>query len=312
MRQTALQTVYQLAKKDPRVVFVGSDLGSGTLKEMRNEFPERFYMEGISEQHILGFAAGLAKEGYLPYLNTIATFFARRAYEQIAIDVALHNLPVRILASGGGMVYAPLGPTHTAIEDLSLMLSIPNLKVFAPADANEMRNLLEASIGDSSPWYIRFGKGGEAKVTAEVQDKPWTPKIFGASKPKYTVITTGVTLHPALGVLNQYPELELAVIHIPFLNEIRLELWKDRVLNSERILVVEEHVPRGGLFTQILHEFYKFNLSCRNFIHLSLPNNFSHKYGSQDDHFRYNGFDTEGIRSALLKEEFREKIKYGN
>ena len=306
MRQTALQTVYQLAKKDPRVVFVGSDLGSGTLKEMRNEFPKRFYMEGISEQHILGFAAGLAKEGYLPYLNTIATFFARRAYEQIAIDVALHNLPVRILASGGGMVYAPLGPTHTAIEDLSLMLSIPNLKVFAPADANEMRNLLEASIGDSSPWYIRFGKGGEAKVTAEIQDQPWTPKIFGAKKPKYTVVTTGVTLHPALGVLNQYPELELAVIHIPFLNEIRLELWKDRVLNSERILVVEEHVPRGGLFTQILHEFYKFNLSCTNFIHLSLPSNFSHKYGSQEDHFRYNSFNSEGIRSALLKEKFRE------
>ena len=115
MRQTALKTVHELARSDGRVVFVGSDLGADTLKEMKEEFPERFFMEGISEQHIVGFAAGLAKEVFIPYLNTIATFFARRAYEQIAIDVALHNLPVRILASGGGMVYAPLGPTHTAI-----------------------------------------------------------------------------------------------------------------------------------------------------------------------------------------------------
>ena len=124
MRQQALEKVYSLARLDSRVIFVGSDLGHGTLKAMREELPNQFVMEGISEQYIVGFVAGLAKEGYIPYVNTIANFFTRRAFEQMAMDVALHSLPVRFLATGGGMVYAPLGPTHTAVDYLSLMSEI--------------------------------------------------------------------------------------------------------------------------------------------------------------------------------------------
>jgi transketolase len=139
MRQTALQTVFELAKQDSRVVFVGSDLGAGTLKEMREELPNQFFMEGISEQYLVGFVAGLDKEGFIPFVNTIANFFTRRAFEQIAMDIALHDLPVRLLASGGGMVYAPLGPTHTAVDDFALMTSIPKLRVFSPGDANDAR-----------------------------------------------------------------------------------------------------------------------------------------------------------------------------
>ena len=132
MRKTALNTVYELAKSNSGIVFIGSDLGHGTLKEMQRELPRQFFMEGISEQHIVGFAAGLAKEGFTPFINTIANFFTRRALDQIIVDVALHNLPVKFLASGGGMVYAPLGPTHTAADDFAHMLAIPNMNVFSP------------------------------------------------------------------------------------------------------------------------------------------------------------------------------------
>jgi transketolase len=301
MRQTALKTVHQLAKTDNRVVFVGSDLGAGTLKEMKEEFPDRFFMEGISEQHIVGFAAGLAKEGFIPYLNTIANFFARRAYEQIAIDVALHNLPVRILASGGGMVYAPLGPTHTAIEDLSLMLSIPNLKVFAPADANEMRNLLNYSLEDKSPWYVRFGKGGEEIVTSETQTEPWLPKIFKSGNSRNIAITTGVTLQVALKTAEQFPELELSIVHVPYLNDVAIDHWRDFALNAERILVVEEHVPRGGLLTQVLHEFHQARINVEKVSQISLQHQFSHNYGSQEDHFKHNSITVDGIKQAFFE-----------
>lgn len=299
MRQTALKTVHQLAKEDDRVVFVGSDLGSGTLKEMKEEFPNRFFMEGISEQHIVGFAAGLAKEGFIPYLNTIATFFSRRAYEQIAIDVALHNLPVRILASGGGMVYAPLGPTHTAIEDVSLMLSIPNLKVFSPADANEMRNLLRFSVQDNAPWYVRFGKGGESLVTPENQNEPWLPKIFETGKSRNIVITTGVTLQIALQASQENPKLEITVVHVPYLNELNVDLWKHLAINSESIIVVEEHIPRGGLFTQLLHDFQTKKIEVGKLDQISLTNKFSHNYGSQEDHWKHNMITVDGIKRII-------------
>ena len=106
MRKTSLDCVYELAKADPRVVFIGSDLGPGVLAAMKQEMPERFFMEGIAEQHIIGMAAGLAMNGFMPFVNTIATFLTRRCYEQIALDLCLQDLPVRLIANGGGGVYA--------------------------------------------------------------------------------------------------------------------------------------------------------------------------------------------------------------
>ena len=125
MRKTSLNTIHELAKEDERVIFIGSDLGAGVLDEFKENIPERFFMEGIAEQHIIGMAAGLAMDGFIPYVNTIATFLTRRCFEQIAVDLCLHDLPVRLIANGGGYVYAPLGPTHQAIEDISIMRSLP-------------------------------------------------------------------------------------------------------------------------------------------------------------------------------------------
>src|ERR1700730_266384 len=117
MRQSALRAVYELAKRDPRVLFIGSDLGPGVLDQMKNEMPERFFMEGVSEANIIGMSAGLAMDGFVPYVNTIATFLTRRCYEQVAVDLCLHKLPVRLLASGRGTVYPPPRSTHITIED---------------------------------------------------------------------------------------------------------------------------------------------------------------------------------------------------
>ena len=125
MRQTAINAVYALAQRDPRVTFIGSDLSPGLLDAMKHAYPDRFYMEGVSEAHVIGMAAGMAMEGYMPFVNTIATFLTRRCFDQVAIDVCLENLPVRLLANGGGVVYAPLGPTHLAHEDIALLRACP-------------------------------------------------------------------------------------------------------------------------------------------------------------------------------------------
>ena len=159
MRKTCLDVVYELAKQDGRVVFVGSDLGAGTLNQFREEMPDRFFMEGVSEQNLIGVAAGLAMEGYIPYVNTIATFITRRCYEQVAVDLCLHNLPVRLIANGGGLVYAPLGPTHLAIEDLAIMRALPRMTAVAPCDAEEMRRFVPQTLDLEGPCYIPPGQG---------------------------------------------------------------------------------------------------------------------------------------------------------
>ena len=104
MRRTALQSIYELAQKDDRVIFIGSDLGPGTLDEFRQNLPERFLMEGISEANVIGLAAGLALNGKVVYVNTIASFLTRRCFEQIVTDLCLQNLNVRLI---GKMRYDP-------------------------------------------------------------------------------------------------------------------------------------------------------------------------------------------------------------
>jgi len=298
MRQTALQTVFELAKQDSRVVFIGSDLGAGTLKEMREELPNQFFMEGISEQYLVGFVAGLAKEGFIPFVNTIANFFTRRAFEQIAMDVALHNLPVRLLASGGGMVYAPLGPTHTAVDDFALMTSVPKLRVFSPGDANEMRELLVHSLNDPHPWYIRFGKGGEPIFSPNKQPEPNKPKLFGDPEAEILFLTTGILIHEVLEAmkeLNKSSKNTVGAIHFSELTNMEFEVWAERYQSAQKVIVAEEHIPQGGLFSIVLRLLHTKNLDTRKLAQLSLPFAYLHNYGSQRDHLRVHGLDAIGL-----------------
>ena len=102
MRKACLDMVYELAKKDERIFFIGSDLGVGTLNPFKQEMPDRFFMEGVSEANIIGMAAGLGMEGKIVYVNTIATFLTRRCFEQIVLDLCLQDVKVRLIGNGGG------------------------------------------------------------------------------------------------------------------------------------------------------------------------------------------------------------------
>src|SRR5262249_28306794 len=167
MRKKCLDMVYELAKKDERIFFIGSDLGVGTLDAFKKEMPDRFFMEGVSEQSLVSMAAGLALEGKIVYFNTIATFITRRCFEQNVLDLGLHKANVRLIANGGGVVYAPLGPTHLAIDDIAILRAIPHMTIVAPCDANEMARLMPLTVDHQGPIYIRLGKGGDPIVSTD-------------------------------------------------------------------------------------------------------------------------------------------------
>ena len=173
MRNQFLKSLYKIALKNRKILFVGSDLGANVLDDMKKKIPTQFFMEGVSEQYMIGMSAGLALEGYRPYVNTIGSFITKRCYEQIYIDICLQKLPVVIAGIGGGAVYAPLGLTHLNLDDYLLMKNIPNLNVFAPCDSNEMDELIQQSINFKNPSYIRLGKGGE-KIVSNVKPKNYS------------------------------------------------------------------------------------------------------------------------------------------
>ena len=291
MRNTSLNCVNQLAKQDDRVIFIGSDLGPGVLDEMKKSFPERFFMEGVSEQHIIGMAAGLAMEGFIPYINTIATFMTRRCFEQVALDLCLHDLPVRLISSGGGVVYAPLGPTHLAIEDIAILRALPNMTVIAPCDAEEMKRLMPLTLSWPHPIYIRLGKGGDPVVSKPELGFEIGKAIVLKEGKDGMFVTTGVMTQLALDAIKLLSEegIDCGVIHMHTIKPLDTKTLSEWLPKVKAVVTVEEHTRIGGLGSAILE-------CCSDFMpeeafkirRIGLPDKFAEKYGSQEsllDHF---------------------------
>lgn len=285
MRKTSLDMVHALARADERVIFVGSDLGPDTLAGMRAEMPSRFFMEGVSEAHVIGMAAGLAMEGYVPYVNTIATFITRRCFEQVALDLCLQNLPVRLIGNGGGLVYAPLGPTHLAIEDIAIMRALPNMAVTAVADADEMRRMMQASLNWPGPLYIRLAKGGDPVVTAGIEGFV-IGKGYEMRKPgRIGLVATGVMTGRALKTADILAEAGIAagVLHMPTVKPLDLEALHRFARSVEVLVTLEEHVRAGGLGTAVLEALSDSGaLKGLDLLRLGIPDSFATQYGSQD------------------------------
>ena len=303
MRQTAIQMVHELAKRDPRVLFLGSDLGPGILEAMRLEFPERYFMEGVSEANFIGMSAGLAMEGYIPYLNTIAPFFTRRAYEQIAVDLCLHHLPVRMLSSGGGLVYAPLGPTHLATEDIAILRALPRMTILAPADATEMRRMMPLTVDHPGPIYIRLGKGGDPIVT---NDEPFAiGKIFPMRAGRDAVIiSTGVMLKRALDASEalRVKGMEAAVLHCPTVKPLDETVIRAHAAQVPVIVTVEEHTTVGGLGSAVAEIIAEAGLAGgKRFRRIGIPDVFPDQYGSQDSLLARYDITAERIASTVAE-----------
>jgi transketolase len=298
MRKTSLDTVHELAKSDPRICFIGSDLTAGTLKAMQTEMPERFFMEGVSEGHIIGMAAGMAMSGKVVYVNTIATFLTRRCFEQLVDDLCLHTVKVRLIANGGGLVYAPLGPTHLAIEDIAILRAIPNMTVIVPCDAQEMRRLVAQSADWPGPIYFRVSKGGEPIVSRA--DLPCTigKAVTLREGSDVLLITTGVTLHEALNAADTLAArgIDAGILHVHTVKPLDREAILEAAADVPVIISVEEHTVCGGLGSAIAELVAEADFApAKRFRRLGIPDVFPDKYGSQGDLMAAFGIDARGI-----------------
>ena len=302
MRKKALDSVYELAKVDDRVIFLGSDLGPDVLINMKKEMPDRFFMEGVSEQHIIGMAAGLAMEGFIPYVNTIATFITRRCYEQVALDLCLQDLPVRLIANGGGVVYAPLGPTHLAVEDIAIMRALPNMAVVAPCDADEMKRFMSSTLNWPHPIYIRLGKGGDKVVSEEKFGFEMGKAILMREPGEGLFISTGVMTQLAIQAAGKLSEegIICGVLHVHTIKPLD-ELQLSKLLpHVKAVVTVEEHTRIGGLGSAVL-EFTNDNMTEQSskIMRIGIPDQFAKQYGSQESLLNHWGITVENLVNSM-------------
>lgn len=302
MRKTSLKCVYELAQEDENVIFIGSDLGPGVLDEMKLEFANRFFMEGVSEQHIIGMAAGLAMDGFIPYVNTIATFLTRRCFEQIAVDLCMHDLPVRLIANGGGLVYAPLGPTHLAVEDVSILRTLPNMTIVAVCDAEEMKRLMQKSKDWPHPMYIRLGKGGDKIVSKEEFGFEVGKAIKMRGGEDATIISTGVMTQVALDAseMLQSEGFGIRVIHMHTIKPIDKDIIIEASRQTQCMITIEEHNKDGGLGTAVLETLSeKCPETLIGFSRMGLPDSHADEYGSQASLLDRYGLNADSLASNL-------------
>ena len=304
MRKTALECVHELARRDKRVLFIGSDLGHGVLENMKNELPDQFFMEGVSEQYIIGMAAGLAMEGFIPYVNTIATFLTRRCYEQVAVDLCMHDLPVRLIANGGGGVYAPLGPTHLAIEDIAIMRALPNMAVVAPCDADEMNRLMMSTLEWPHPIYIRLAKGGDRVVSAEQNGFELGKSIKMKVGVDGLFITTGVMTQLALETAEvlKTKGVDVGVLHVHTIKPFDTSGVVSAVESVKAVVTVEEHIVNGGLGSAVLESCSELHPELLPKIsRIGIPDKFATEYGSQSSLLKHWGITSDNLVTEMMK-----------
>lgn len=302
MRRTCLDMVHELARRDPRVVYVGSDPSPGTLRAMQAEMPGRVFIEGIAEGNVIGMAAGLAMEGFVPYVNTVATFLTRRCFDQIAVDLCLHNLPVRLIGNGGGLVYAPLGPTHQPIEDIAIMRALPNMTVVAPADADEMRRLMTATLDPPGPIYIRLAKGGDAVVTRATDGFAIGRAIALRPPGDVAIVTTGVMAQRALAAADLLAAGGIAcgVLHMHTVKPLDVEALVAAARGARLLVAAEEHSRVGGLGGAVLEALSDaLPGTLPPVLRLGLPDAFAEGYGSQDGLLEKYGLHPAGLAAAI-------------
>jgi transketolase len=202
------------------------------------------------------------------------------------------------VGSGGGVVYAPLGSTHIAFEDMAIMRAIPNMTIVAPCDAQEMKRLMPQTLEYDGPIYIRLGKGQEPIVSSP--DKPFKigSAILVREGGDVLVITTGIVLKLALDASEVLKKrgIEMAILHLPTVKPIDREAIIRAVSKVKVVLTVEEHSLIGGLGSAVAEVVAEAGFSpARKFSRIALADNFPKQYGSQDTLMAYYGITVDDI-----------------
>jgi transketolase len=154
-----VQNFIDWSKDRPEVLVLSADLtNSCEVGRWRDTYPDRFISAGMAEQNMMGVAAGLAREGFIPWIHTFAVFIYRRPYDQLAMSIAYPNLPVRFVGFLPGIV-TPGGVTHQAIEDVAIMRATPNMTILETGDATDVESVLDVTEQVDGPVYIRMLRG---------------------------------------------------------------------------------------------------------------------------------------------------------
>jgi transketolase len=248
------ELVHQAAIRSNIALVVG-DLGFSVIEPFADRFPDRFINAGVAEQNMTGLAAGMASEGFHVFTYSIANFPTFRCAEQVRNDIAYQQLPVTVVAVGGGLAYGALGYSHHAVQDYALMRVMPNMLIAAPGDPAETRACLRFLLDNPQPSYLRIGKAGEPKFHADIpQPVPgvWLPVSVAGRNPEKILLSTGAALGVALGMQKKPEFADYSVFSLPLWGMAVKPLQAEQVSRVAHVITLEDHLADAGFGSWLL------------------------------------------------------------
>ncbi len=242
----------ELAKENDRIVGLSADLAKYTdIHIFRDAFPDRFYNVGMSEQLMMCAASGLAKEGFIPFATTYATFIARRCYDFISQAICEHNTNVKIIGGLPGL-QSGYGPSHQATDDLAILGAMPNLTIIDPCDAVEMQQATRAAAEFNGPVYLRLLRGNRVPKVLDQYDYHFE---IGKAKllrdgADVLLISCGEMTMRCLDAAEalEKDNIHAAVLHVPTIKPLDKETILKEIKKSGRLVITaENHTVVGGL-----------------------------------------------------------------
>ncbi|MFV0428926.1 MAG: transketolase family protein [Arachnia sp.] len=294
----------ELAERDERIVGLSADLAKYTdLHILREAMPDRFYQIGMAEMALVGAAAGLAQEGFVPFASTYAVFAARRAYDFICLDIAEAQLNVNLVCALPGLTTG-YGPSHQATEDLAIFRAMPNLVIVDPCDAIDIAQAVPQLAAHEGATYMRVLRG---KVPAVLDEYDYS---FELGKAKLLrdgadalFVSSGLMTERALeaAALLAHDRIEVAVLHSPTLKPFDEATVLAEVAKDRPVLTLENHTVVGGLFDALAASLVRSG-QVKQVTPISLPDEFLHAGALPTLDDRY------GISVAKIVEKVRSLV----
>jgi transketolase len=298
MRKQLCDALVNRAQK-PDMVFLTGDLGFMALEPLQEALGERFINAGVAEQNMVSVSAALARQGLDAWVYSIAPFCYARPFEQIRNDITFHALPVKLIGNGGGYGYGVMGPTHHAIEDYGVLLTLPHIKAYIPVFDQDVGEVVSQAGASALASYVRLGRGEPPADFSVPAYAPWRCLVRGNGTP---VIAVGPLAGTYIDVCRAMPEPERAALwaisELPVaLNPPPAELLA-HIARAGRVCVVEEHVERGGFAAEFALHMLRNGLAPKVAPLCARAHHYA-RYGSQTYLRKESGLDPANLLSTL-------------
>ncbi len=301
MRFVFVKELIKYTKKNPNVYLITSDLGYRAFEEFAKLFPKKFINVGVSENNMIGIAAGMAASGKKIFVYSILPFVVFRSLEQIRNNILHNDLDVNIIGAGGGFSYNVQGISHNTSEDISVLRSLPNLSIHNPGSRFEAEFIVKQMFKSKKPSFARLGKAPNEDFYPRKINKISDTILTKGNQ--LTIFTTGNILenvYNSVKTLNR-KGYKIKLISISTLKPISENFILNNI-NTKNVLTIEENVSMGGLGSLIAHIILKSKKNRKiNFNSLSLKDIIHNKIGSQEYLRKINKLDPESIIKTITR-----------